>query len=206
MFLLFGEFFMLFNDKKLTMYTSSKKGLTSNSYHVYPCISFQLKIQGTYTENIILLEKKTYRISGNHAYVVSFHGPNCNMPQHCSWEEVLFLLCLKNLVWSLIYLFLCCGSNLPLVWSFSKKPDFYCPLLWMVLSIEHKIQTSLKMKRIEPQHRIHLLRILTQQPALEHRSDQDVHILQDRLVESHNTASLKTWDWNKNKKQKQKIK
>ena len=74
---------MLFNDKKLTMYTSSKKGLTSNSYHVYPCISFQLKIQGTYTENIILLEKKTYRISGNHAYVVSFHGPNCNMPQHC---------------------------------------------------------------------------------------------------------------------------
>ena len=49
---------MLFNDKKLTMYTSSKKGLTSNSYHVYPCISFQLKIQGTYTENIVLLEKK----------------------------------------------------------------------------------------------------------------------------------------------------
>lgn len=84
MFLLFGEFFMLFNDKKLTMYISSKKRL---DFKFIPCISLHrlsTKIQGTYTENIILLEKKkTYRISGNHAYVVSFHGPNCNMPQHC---------------------------------------------------------------------------------------------------------------------------
>ena len=75
---------MLFNDKKLTMYISSKKRL---DFKFIPCISLHrlsTKIQGTYTENIILLEKKkTYRISGNHAYVVSFHGPNCNMPQHC---------------------------------------------------------------------------------------------------------------------------
>lgn len=133
--------------------------MTSNSYHVYPCIGFQLKFK----VHILKIsfywkkKKKTYRISGNHAYVVSFHGPNCNMPQHCCMRGSSLSSMFENLVWSLIYLFLCCGSNVPLVWSFSKKPDFYCPLLRMVLSIEHKIQTSLKIKRIEPQHRIHLL-------------------------------------------------
>lgn len=85
MFLLFGEFFMLFNDKKLTMYTSSKKRL---DFKFIPCIS----LHRLSTENSRYIywkyhftgkKKKTYRISGNHAYVVSFHGPNCNMPQHC---------------------------------------------------------------------------------------------------------------------------
>lgn len=158
MFLLFGEFFMLFNDKKLTMYISSKKRL---DFKFIPCISLHrlsTKIQGTYTENIILLEKK--KLTGSVAIMLMlylFMDQIVTCPNIAAWEEVLFLLCLKNLVWSLIYLFLCCGSNVPLVWSFSKKPDFYCPLLRMVLSIEHKIQTSLKIKRIEPQHRIHLL-------------------------------------------------
>ena len=159
MFLLFGEFFMLFNDKKLTMYISSKKRL---DFKFIPCISLHrlsTKIQGTYTENIILLEKKK-KLTGSVAIMLMLYlsmDQIVTCPNIAAWEEVLFLLCLKNLVWSLIYLFLCCGSNVPLVWSFSKKPDFYCPLLRMVLSIEHKIQTSLKIKRIEPQHRIHLL-------------------------------------------------
>lgn len=84
MFLLFGEFFMLFNDKKLTMYTSSKKRL---DFKFISCISqYRLSTENSryiYWKYHFTGKKKTYRISGNHAYVVSFHGPNCNMPQHC---------------------------------------------------------------------------------------------------------------------------
>ena len=158
MFLLFGEFFMLFNDKKLTMYISSKKRL---DFKFIPCIS----LHRLSTENSRYIYWKFHftgkkKLTGSVAIMLMlylFMDQIVTCPNIAAWEEVLFLLCLKNLVWSLIYLFLCCGSNVPLVWSFSKKPDFYCPLLRMVLSIEHKIQTSLKIKRIEPQHRIHLL-------------------------------------------------
>ena len=158
MFLLFGEFFMLFNDKKLTMYTSSKKRL---DFKFISCIS-QYRLS---TENSRYIYWKYHftgkkKLTGSVAIMLMLYlsmDQIVTCPNIAAWEEVLFLLCLKNLVWSFIYLFSCCGSNVPLVWSFSKKPDFYCPLLRMVLSIEHKIQTSLKIKRIEPQHRIHLL-------------------------------------------------
>ena len=135
MFLLFGEFFILFNDKKLTMYTSSKKRL---DFNFIPCIS----LHRLSTENSRYIYWKYHftgkkkKLTGSVAIMIMLYlsmDQIVTCPNIAAWEEVLFLLCLKNLVWSLIYLFLCCGSNVPLVWSFSKKPDFYCPLLWMVL-------------------------------------------------------------------------
>ena len=64
---------MLFNDKKLTMYISSKKRL---DFKFIPCISLHrlsTKIQGTYTENIILLEKKKKKLTGSVAIMLMLY-------------------------------------------------------------------------------------------------------------------------------------
>lgn len=108
MFLLFGEFFMLFNDKKLTMYTSSKKRL---DFKFIPCIS----LHRLSTENSRYIYwkyhftgKKKKKLTGSVAIMLMLYlsmDQIVTCPNIAAWEEVLFLLCLKNLVWSLIFNF-----------------------------------------------------------------------------------------------------